>query len=561
MNNGGFRCLRAFVLIAIAFMFISSNAYADGVPDSGERAANSWRYSQGSPIIPEEELLPEPLSSRLSIPYKEGRGIDVSSWQKAIDWDKVKNDAGVNFAIIRAAAWDGKVDDCWSRNASECERLGIPYGAYIYSYAATVAEAESEADFVLGLLEGRSPTLPIYIDIEDNSTIGSDHVAIARAFCKKIEAAGYDAGVYANLNWWRNYLDNPILSQWSRWVAQYYGECTYQGSFDYWQYSSSETISGINTGGVDVNREVVDSFFDNPYSVDAFVGSSLVLDPDDYRSSDSSTVSLVATDGTVYSESDGVLVVPANSRALKLAASSAGSAGKSGYATGETVLNVHEDGIDTGRIVTVTLYIYATEFPDVDRDDWFASGDDARFDYATDRGLIQGYSNNGCFGPYDYLTRGQLATILWRMAGEPETASPVDFDDVNYDLYYGSAIHWARHAGVVSGFTGTNSFHPDDLVTREQLCCMLVNYVQRVCGSGVQPNVGLLDDFPDGSQVSSWARESVACAIGSGIMHGVQTGHGAQIQPAGFAWRASAGTMVAYTDMVFNVGAAAVSSD
>lgn len=107
---------------------------------------------------------------------------------------------------------DDETDDYWVRNARECERLGIPYGAYIYSYATTVTEAESEADYMLSLLEGRPPSLPIYIDIEDNSTLGSDYVAIARAFCKKIEAAGYDVGVYSSLNWWRNYLDNPVLS-------------------------------------------------------------------------------------------------------------------------------------------------------------------------------------------------------------------------------------------------------------------------------------------------------------------------------------------------------------
>ena len=132
--------------------------------------------------------------------------------KKTIDWVKVKNKAGVKFAIIRAVVRDDETDDYWVRNARECERLGIPYGAYIYSYATTVTEAESEADYMLSLLEGRPPSLPIYIDIEDNSTLGSDYVAIARAFCKKIEAAGYDAGVYSSLNWWRNYLDNPVLS-------------------------------------------------------------------------------------------------------------------------------------------------------------------------------------------------------------------------------------------------------------------------------------------------------------------------------------------------------------
>lgn len=88
------------------------------------------------------------------------KGIDVSKYQGAVDWEKAKSN-GVDFAIIRCGfggEWDGQEqgwnqdDPQWRRNADECTRLGIPFGAYIYSYATTEDEARSEADHVARLL-------------------------------------------------------------------------------------------------------------------------------------------------------------------------------------------------------------------------------------------------------------------------------------------------------------------------------------------------------------------------------------------------------------------------
>ena len=84
-----------------------------------------------------------------------------------------------------------------------------------------------------------------------------DLAAIAKTFCTTIESAGYQVGVYANLNWWNNYLTNPVFSQWSRWVAQYNYQCDYKGSYDIWQRMSKGSIPGIQ-GDVDVNFGYVD---------------------------------------------------------------------------------------------------------------------------------------------------------------------------------------------------------------------------------------------------------------------------------------------------------------
>lgn len=99
-------------------------------------------------------------------------GIDVSKHQGDIDWDTVAQH--IDFAIIRCGFGDdmeSQDDPYWYRNVEACTRLGIPFGVYIYSYAMTDEEARSEAQHVLRLLEGYEPTLPVYLDLEDEKYI------------------------------------------------------------------------------------------------------------------------------------------------------------------------------------------------------------------------------------------------------------------------------------------------------------------------------------------------------------------------------------------------------
>lgn len=195
-------------------------------------------------------------------------GIDVSKWQGSIDWDEVVGD-GISFAIIRAAAWvgerssDGKegIDDYWATNASECERLGLPFGAYIYSYATTVSAAREEADYILGIVDGYDLTYPVYIDIEDSSVTGADLNAVALAFCERVEAAGYTAGIYANKNFWTNYLTDSALDAYAKWAARYPQSTALTDSgvdgTQIWQFSSHGSVSGIS-GYADMNFEYDD---------------------------------------------------------------------------------------------------------------------------------------------------------------------------------------------------------------------------------------------------------------------------------------------------------------
>ena len=179
------------------------------------------------------------------------RVIDVSEHQGTINWDAVKGH--IDGAILRCGYGDNiasQDDKQWKRNADECTRLGIPFGVYIYSYATSDAQAKSEAEHVLRMVSGYKLSYPIYLDLEQ---AGTENGAIQRAniFGDIIEKAGYWCGVYANTNWWTNYLVG--LERFVKWVAQYNSVCTYQGTYDIWQYTSGGSVPGIS-GNVDMNH-------------------------------------------------------------------------------------------------------------------------------------------------------------------------------------------------------------------------------------------------------------------------------------------------------------------
>lgn len=199
--------------------------------------------------------------SQTIIPGALVKGIDVSEWQGVIDWDAVKAD-GVSYAILRigyGGDYHEQDDLYFERNVSECERLGIPYGVYIYSYAYSVAAAHSEANHVLRVLGSHKPTYPIYYDLEythDGSPAGvgsdgvvylsnSDLAAIATAFCNDIKRAGYTPGIYANLTWFTNYLTDSAFDQWEHWVAQFNNSCSYGGSYKMWQAAETGSVNGV----------------------------------------------------------------------------------------------------------------------------------------------------------------------------------------------------------------------------------------------------------------------------------------------------------------------------
>ena len=184
--------------------------------------------------------------------------IDVSSWQGVIDWDAVKAEGKVDGVILRMAINDVLVDTQFERNLRELQRLGIPFGVYLYSYAENGTEAKMEADWMVTLLRRYNihPALGIYFDIEEWTHLTpSDFDAIIPTFINTVKQAGYsNVGIYASKNYINTYFSDAV-KPYVTWVAQYYYHCNYQGSYQMWQYgggNEGEFVAGIN-GRVDSN--------------------------------------------------------------------------------------------------------------------------------------------------------------------------------------------------------------------------------------------------------------------------------------------------------------------
>ena len=190
----------------------------------------------------------------------EYKGIDVSAWQGAIDWDTVAN-YGMGFAILRITEAGNVIDSCFEKNYSGCQKHNIPTGAYKYSYAMTVAEIQSEARKVVEVLNGRKLQYPVWLDLEWNNqrSLGAEQIhKLAEAFEKIITAAGYKFGIYCNVDWYLNVICSH-LKKYDFWIARYpasdNGTLQERLRPDFgvgWQYSSKAKIPGIS-GTVDRN--------------------------------------------------------------------------------------------------------------------------------------------------------------------------------------------------------------------------------------------------------------------------------------------------------------------
>ena len=124
---------------------IDTESVTEESQEQGVLKENSWRYQDGELIRSAEDEIS--VISDVYAPNATKKGIDVSEHNRNIDWEKVKA-AGIDYAIIRCGYgdnYDNQDDKQWLRNVSECERLGIPYGVYIYSYAQSTDMATSEA--------------------------------------------------------------------------------------------------------------------------------------------------------------------------------------------------------------------------------------------------------------------------------------------------------------------------------------------------------------------------------------------------------------------------------
>lgn len=192
------------------------------------------------------------------------KGIDVSQWQGAIDWQKVKN-SGVAFAMIRAGYGQNNIDKQFVRNISECNRLEIPCGIYWFSYATTAAMAKREAQYALAAVKPYHLDYPVAFDFEYDSVNYASKAgvtvtkqlatSIAVAFLDEVEAGGYYGVLYTNQDYLNRYFDASLKERYDIWLASWYSSPNFDKppiSCGIWQHASDGVCPGIS-GNVDLD--------------------------------------------------------------------------------------------------------------------------------------------------------------------------------------------------------------------------------------------------------------------------------------------------------------------
>lgn len=258
-----FLCVLAFIILALG---TSPNTDSSSTQNTTET----------EPSVTTEATLPPPEANPIGLGdfYMDGDylsclttpsvlGIDVSVWQKDIDWQQVKS-AGVEFAMIRAG-WRGSeqgvlVEDTYAQaNYQGATAAGIQVGAYFFSQAISVEEAEEEARYLLDIIKDWNVEMPIVFDwefIDDESrTAKVDARTLTdctKAFCDIVADAGYQPMVYFNANHSFDRIYIRELVQYPFWLARYDTVLDYPYKVDMWQYTETGSVPGIS-GNVDIN--------------------------------------------------------------------------------------------------------------------------------------------------------------------------------------------------------------------------------------------------------------------------------------------------------------------
>ncbi len=207
-------------------------------------------------------------------------GIDVSFYQKTIDWNKAKAD-GVDYAFIRlgyrgSAQATLNMDTMYDTNMKGAAAAGVRTGIYFFTQAITVNEAIEEANYCINNMKGYTVNMPVAIDFESVGGAGrmysaklstEKYTAIVSAFCDTIAAAGYTPAVYSSYSEFHDKLNGEELSSKYRiWLAHYASATTFEYNYQFWQYSSVGKIDGI-PANVDCN------FFYTSTNLDSAVGA------------------------------------------------------------------------------------------------------------------------------------------------------------------------------------------------------------------------------------------------------------------------------------------------
>lgn len=362
--------------------------------------------------------------------------VDVSSWQEDINWDATSQ--AVDGAVLRIGYGVGNTDRKYERNLSECRRLGVPYGVYFYSYAYDASFARREAQWLSTLFSRYSidRNTPVFYDLEQFEpwsghyppTSVSAYEGIVDGFFSVLSANGFSSlHVYS----YRSYLTTgPLASAKIRsrasWVAEYNPTLKYSISATSgvkgWQYTSTGSVSGIS-GHADISAFNLSIHWTGggyPYGF-----------PDVYSwTPHAEDILWLKENGIAHGYGNGYFGTYDEVQREQMAAFMYRIVGSPSYSpTSE----------DMARFPDVTSSTsHAKEI-------WWLGSTE----------IAEGYGN-GYYGPYDPITREQMAAFLYRLAGfpdyEPSTEDMARFPDVDEATPHAKEIWWMGAQGLSTGY-------------------------------------------------------------------------------------------------------------
>ena len=301
--------------------------------------------------------------------------------------------------------------------------------------------------------------------------------------------------------------------------------------------ANDETYTSISyLAPSDTYAEWVESYYD-------ISDADVTLDADEYTYTGSEitpTVTVVAANGTTLTEGTDYTVAYADNTEVGTATVTITGAGSytgtvaATFTIVEATTEDEEDGTDTGDEEEATTTI---TFSDIDDSEYWADAVYAM----NELGILTGYTSSYVydddgnitaeFGDTDTITRGQVATILWRLACPDEYAAydndatnETTFADVSDNTYYTAAVNWAVEQGIVTGYSATK-FAPTQSITLQELCIMIARYITGETDVTAADADATLAQFNDSAKVSSWAAEAVAYCVDAGIIKGTNAGN------------------------------------
>lgn len=255
-------CAAAFVAISalvLIVIFVSNTSVQTAQRATAAEPESTTLFTLDDTLITDKNGLRYYSDKK----YTSVCGVDVSTFQKDIDWDAVAA-AGVKFAILRVGYRGYQTgtlgeDAYFKTNIEGAKKAGIDVGVYFFSQALNADEAREEADYTAGLLSGYKLEYPVVFDHEDiegdartDNMTNADRTAAAGAFCAEIESKGYTAMIYGSTSYLTDRIDRSALSAYEFWAADYTDTPALPFTFRMWQYTKTGTVDGID-GSVDIN--------------------------------------------------------------------------------------------------------------------------------------------------------------------------------------------------------------------------------------------------------------------------------------------------------------------